>query len=69
MSTDPTNLEADDPLLSTDSAHSTYAAVDPEPDNPPAGTRVEETRGYPPVSGGTSTKKSSSTSSSASSGS
>jgi hypothetical protein len=42
----------EDPLLSTDSEHSTYASVDPLPDNPPAGARVEETRGYPVESGG-----------------
>jgi hypothetical protein len=59
--------EPPDPLLSTDAAHSTYASVDPEPDNPPAGERVEQTLGYPtetaPQTSKTSTKSSSSSTS------
>jgi hypothetical protein len=45
VSETPTELEAPDPTLSTDAADSTYAAAEPLPDNPPAGSRVEQTLG------------------------
>ena len=66
-STDPNELEAPDPTLSTDADDSTYASVEPEPDNPPAGKRVEQTLGHPTEADPKSSPKKASTSSSSSS--
>jgi hypothetical protein len=69
MSETATELEAPDPMLSSDAADSTYAAapaIDPEP-NPPSGPSVVQTLGEPGASAKASSKKASSPSSSSSS--
>jgi hypothetical protein len=67
VSTTPTEPEAPDPTLSTDAEHSSYASVEPEPDNPPAGPRVEQTLGKPAEAAPPKKTSSSSSSSGASS--